>query len=118
MQLTIEIPEETYQAVCNGSMLPPHVNDVVTAIRDADLAPRLVADTIVIPKGARNLDALRAVFPNTEVQQHYFYGTRSGIDVIVYESEHICFKLWLPDSFADEPYKRESKQTGGIDQCK
>ena len=39
MNLIIDIPEETYQATCNGSMLPPDVKNVVAAIKDGIQLP-------------------------------------------------------------------------------
>ena len=33
MQIVIDLPEDTYIATCNKSMLPPDVNNVVNAIK-------------------------------------------------------------------------------------
>ncbi len=41
MKLIIDIPEETYQATCNGSMLPPDVANVVIGIKNGTQLPTL-----------------------------------------------------------------------------
>ena len=35
MKRIIDIPEETYKATCNGSMLPPDVDNVINAIKNS-----------------------------------------------------------------------------------
>lgn len=40
MELVIKIPEESYKATCNGCMLPPHVENVVQAIRNGIPLPK------------------------------------------------------------------------------
>lgn len=45
MQIVIDIPEDTYIATCNKSMLPPDVKNVVNAIKNG----------IVLPKGRGRL---------------------------------------------------------------
>ena len=34
IELVIKIPQETYEATCSGSLLPPDVENVVNAIKD------------------------------------------------------------------------------------
>lgn len=37
MKMTIDIPKDSYEATCNGSMLPPDVENVVNAIKNGTL---------------------------------------------------------------------------------
>lgn len=40
MEIVIKIPENTYEATCNGCMLPPHVENVVEAIKNGKPLPK------------------------------------------------------------------------------
>ena len=40
MRIVIDIPEDSYKATCNGSMLPPDVENVVQAIKDGTPLPK------------------------------------------------------------------------------
>lgn len=40
MQIVIDIPEDTYIATCNESMLPPDVKNVVNAIKNGTPLPK------------------------------------------------------------------------------
>lgn len=40
MRLVIDILEDTYKATCSGSMLPPHVENVVNAIKNGTPLPK------------------------------------------------------------------------------
>ena len=46
MQIVIDIPEDTYKATCNESMLPPDVKNVVNAIKNGTPLPKGHEDLI------------------------------------------------------------------------
>ena len=46
MELVIKITEDTYKATCSGSMLPPHVENVVNAIKNSTPLPKGHGDLI------------------------------------------------------------------------
>ena len=46
MKIVIDIPEDTYKAICNGCMLPPDVKNVVRGIKNG----------ISLPKGHGRID--------------------------------------------------------------
>lgn len=46
MEVVINIPDETYKATCNGSMLPPDVKNVVEAIKNGTPLPKGHGDLI------------------------------------------------------------------------
>lgn len=51
MKITIDIPEESYKATCNGCMLPPDVESVVQGIKNGT----------PLPKGHRGIVDLKIV---------------------------------------------------------
>ena len=46
VELVIKIPEDSYKATCNGSMLPPDVANVVQGIKNATILPKGHSDLI------------------------------------------------------------------------
>lgn len=46
MQIVIDIPQDTYIATCNESMLPPDVRNVVNAIKNGTPLPKGHGDLI------------------------------------------------------------------------
>jgi len=40
MKIVIDIPEDTYKAICNGCMLPPDVKNVVRGIKNGISLPK------------------------------------------------------------------------------
>jgi len=46
VELVIKIPEDSYKATCNGSMLPPDVANVVQGIKNATILPNGHSDLI------------------------------------------------------------------------
>lgn len=67
MQIVIDIPEDTYIATCNESMLPPDVKNVVNAIKNGTPLPkghgRLIDEDEVIEciKEVEGEDAIWAI---------------------------------------------------------
>lgn len=59
VKLLIEIPVDTYTSVCNESMLPPDVSNVVKAIKHAQ----------PLYNNATNGNAFMTLFPDTEVTE-------------------------------------------------
>lgn len=57
MQIVIDIPEDTYKATCNESMLPPDVKNVVDAITNG----------IPLPQEPRNTKCDRCPYGETRV---------------------------------------------------
>ena len=54
MKILIDITEDTYNSVCNESMLPPNVRNVIDGIKNGQL----------LPKDATNGDFVKFVFPS------------------------------------------------------
>lgn len=40
LKIVIELSEDSYKATCNGSMLPPDVENVVNAIKNGTILPK------------------------------------------------------------------------------
>ena len=62
MKLVIDIPEETYVATCQGSMLPPDVTNVIEAIKAGALLPEhgylLDIDTLKMEADNKKLEQI------------------------------------------------------------
>lgn len=56
MKILIDITEDTYISVCNESMLPSNVKNVVDGIKSGQLLTDLT-----------NGDMIKAIFPNMEI---------------------------------------------------
>jgi hypothetical protein len=89
----IDIPEETYNKIFN------------THINMRGIADNAIANGTPIPDNATNGDVIKAIFPNTEVDD-YDYGKDPVIDVYgIDDTEYIT----LRKDWWNAPYKKGGK---------
>jgi len=88
MKLLIEISEDTYIATCNGSMLPPDVENVVNSIKSGQL----------FFKNTTNGDVIKAMFSNIPLGED---------DFLVRKSRHDNTEYWR--DWWNSPYRKEQR---------
>lgn len=98
MKLVIEIPEREYKVICE--------NNYVAVCACPNLLSNAIKNGTPIPDNATNGDMIKAMFPNTEVDD-YDYGKDPIIDVYgIDDTEYITLrKAWW-----NAPYQKGGKE--------
>ena len=101
MQVMVSIPNECKEFADNIGKVAIEEDDfdnfatcMMTAVRVGT----------VFPENATNGDMLKALFPDSKVNDNMTSLGVSGIDMTIYTGKYRCFKLWFPHDWWNAPY--------------
>lgn len=66
--------------------------------------PKKIVAFVPIPEDATVGEVFKIIFPNTEVREHFSYGFKDGLEVIMDAGENSHVNLWFPISLWNASY--------------